>query len=157
MTPHDLNTLVITPALALLPEQMDSPEATAMLVAIALQESGIEHRRQFAGGPARGFWQFELAGVRGVLDHHASQELAHGVCRVLRYDSDPESVHAAIADNDVLAACFARLLLWRFPEPLPAREQPPAAWGQYRVLWKPGRPRWSAWADNWAAGWHATA
>jgi hypothetical protein len=153
MTPHDCQHIIVAPALSLLPEQMDSPEARAMLVAIALQESGLQHRRQFFGGPARGFWQFEPAGIKGVLEHPASQELAEGVCRVMGYDTDIESVHAAIADNDILAACFARLLLWRFPEPLPAREQAPMGWGQYRALWKPGKPRRAKWPDNWAAAW----
>lgn len=126
-----------------------------MLIAIALQESGLQHRKQIGGGAGRGFLQFELIGIRGVLEHPASHELAEGVCRVLRYDPDPVGVHAAVADNDVLAACFARLLLWRLPEPLGRREEGPVGWSQYMALWRPGRPRRARWAGNWASGWQA--
>lgn len=153
MSPADLDSLVIKPALQLLPARMGSPEARAMLIAVALQESHIKHRRQMHGGPGRGFWQFEPIGVRGVLEHDASAELAQGVCRVLGYDAEVEEVYAAVADNDLLAACFARLLLWRSPEPLAAREQGPAGWAEYLHLWRPGKPRRARWADNWASAW----
>ena len=48
---------ILDPAAKLLPG-MDSAKARVMLLAIGLQESRFEHRRQI-GGPARGFWQFE--------------------------------------------------------------------------------------------------
>src|SRR5690606_35531315 len=68
----DLDVVVeqaIWPAYALLPSRMDSDRATVMLLAIGLQESRFEHRRQIKG-PARGFWQFERGGgVRGVMTH----------------------------------------------------------------------------------------
>lgn len=155
MTPHDLNRLVITPALAILPERMDTPAARAMLIAIALQESGLMHRRQLAGGPAHGSWQFEPIGVQGVLSHHATGELAAGVAGVLLYPADRDVIYQAIADNDLLACAFARLLLWRDPEPLPERGQGAKAWEQYLRLWAPGRPRPEKWSDNWLAGWES--
>ena len=65
---------VYAETMQLLPAKMDSPQARAMLKAIALQESRFEHRKQI-GGPARGFWQFEQGGgVRGVLNHPYSRE-----------------------------------------------------------------------------------
>src|SRR5690606_38643231 len=79
----DLDVVVeqaIWPAYALLPSRMDSDRATVMLLAIGLQESRFEHRRQIKG-PARGFWQFERGrGVRGVLTHPATAALAREVC-----------------------------------------------------------------------------
>jgi len=152
MNAQDYNCLVLTPALSILPSRMDSPEARAMLIAIALQESSLVHRRQI-NGPARSFLQFEEIGIKGVLEHPASQELAHGVCRVLGYDADPTELHAAVADNDILSACFGRLLLWRLPEPLPLHNQGPEGWNQYLECWRPGKPRRAHWANNFRTGW----
>lgn len=152
MNAQDYNHLVLSPALSILPSKMDSPEARAMLIAIGLQESSLVHRYQI-GGSARGFLQFELVGIRGVLEHPASQELAAGVCRVLGYDADATELHAAVADNDILGACFGRLLLWRLPEPLPTHRQAPEGWNQYTASWAPGRPRRAHWANNFRTGW----
>lgn len=143
----DLNALILEPALSLLPEPMASPRARAVLVAIALQESGLDHRRQLAGGPARGWWQFEEIGVEGVLSHHATVEYAQAVCTLLGYSLVAEDVYVAIEDNDLLAACFARLLLWRHPDPLP--ETRDDGWHQYITLWRPGITRIEKWNDNW--------
>lgn len=57
---------ILDPALKLLPS-MDSVRARMMLLAIGLQESRFEHRRQLGNGPARGFWQFESGGGVRVL------------------------------------------------------------------------------------------
>lgn len=154
MTPDDLNRLILTPALSLLPERMDSQAARAMLIAIGLQESGLRHRAQIRG-PARSWWQFEPVGVRGVLDHPASREYAIGVCSVFGYRPDWYDLHptGAFEHNDLLAACFARLLLWRLPDPLPAREQGGMGWDQYSLTWAPGRPRRRLWPDNWEQAW----
>ena len=55
-----------------------------MLLAIGLQESRFEHRRQLVGnpprpiGPAMSFWQAEVGGgmVRGVRIHRATRDAA---------------------------------------------------------------------------------
>ena len=72
MTLTEVLRLAIEPALLLLPARMESAEATVMLLAIGLQESRLEHRRQIKG-PARSFWQAEKGGgmVHGVLRHPA--------------------------------------------------------------------------------------
>lgn len=55
---------------------MDSAAARCQMLAIGLQESRLQHRRQ-NGGPARGFWQFEKGGgVKGILFHETAQERA---------------------------------------------------------------------------------
>lgn len=150
MTPAQIMTLAITPALSLLPPEMDSPEARRMLVAIAHQESDLQHRRQ-VGGPALGFWQFErMGGTYGVLRHPASRDHARNVADVLRYEPDLMSLHTAIENNDVLAAVCARLLLWTLPQPLPRHEQ--EGWSQYMQAWRPGRPHPPRWPAAWAAG-----
>jgi len=144
----------IDPGLALVPSHLDTPAARAMLVAIAYQESGFTHRRQIRG-PARGWWQFEPIGVRGVLTHHASQTMAEQVCAWLVYPHVTDPLYQAVEHNDALACAFARLLLWRFPDPLPEQHDAEEGWKQYQSLWSPGKPHPERWPDNYARGWEA--
>lgn len=151
MTPNHLLTLAINPALSLLPEKMTSEPAKAMLLAIALQESGLRHRVQ-VGGPAKGWWQFEPIGVSGVQGHHTTRELAAGADHTFLYASD--AVYDALQHNDVLAATYARLLLFQCPDKLPSgRMDVDEGWRQYVRQWRPGRPHPSRWADNWRLAW----
>lgn len=143
----DVMTVSLRPALSLLPEVMTSPEALRILIAIGLQESEFTYRSQIRG-PARGFWQFEEVGIEGVLKHPASGEYAQGVCKILDYYADVDDVYPAVQHNDVLAACFARLLLWRLEDPLPVDAR--NGWNQYTEVWSPGRPRRNLWVDNWS-------
>jgi len=154
MTPEQFNQIILTPALSLLLSCMDSPNARAMLIAICLQESGFNHRQQISG-PARGFPQFEATGVHGVLTHHATAGLANSVCGALVYRPSVDEVHAAIRDNDVLAACFARMLLWTVPAALPDERQPDVGWEQYTWAWRPGKPHRERWDNNWERAWRA--
>lgn len=150
---------VLPAAFAVLPDAMDSIPAEAFLIAIGLQESGFQHRAQL-GGPARGFWQFERAGgVRGVLTHRATKGHIERACHALRYSThiagalaDIE-LHAAIQHNDILAACFARLLLWTLPDALPAKDEPELAWQQYLSGWRPGKPHPETWDAHYAQAW----
>ena len=144
--------IALLPALRMLPEKMRSPEAEAMIAAICLQESGLQHREQI-GGPARGFPQFERLGVRGVLEHPTTRHHAAAICEALLYAPDADECHRAVRDNDVLACCFARLLLWQHPSPLPARGDDGEAWGIYLCQWRPGRPRRESWARFYAEAW----
>lgn len=157
MTPQTLLWLAIDPALHLLGLGMQGDPARAMLVAIALQESRIKHRRQI-GGPAAGFWQFELNGVRGVLNHPASQPHVHQVLAALSYPPETWVVgncHAAIEHNDVLAAAFSRCLLWTLPGRLPRRSDPGEGWRQYIETWRPGRPHRQTWDGLYERAWTA--
>jgi len=72
-------TQIIRPALAELSPPLQGAGAEVMLLAIGLQESRLIHRKQIQG-PARGLWQFERAGVQGVLTHPASRALAADLC-----------------------------------------------------------------------------
>lgn len=147
---------VLPAAFALLPLPMRSIEATALLLAIGLQESRFELRRQVGGGPARGFWQFEVPGVREVLTHPQTIVPIGQVVDTLRYGTAADEavyLQRAIGDNDTLAACFARCLLWTLPEKLPEPDQAVVAWSQYRRTWRPGKPRVETWRENYAAGW----
>lgn len=136
MTPEELRTLAIWPAWTLLPEQMRSTAAERMLIAIALQESDLRWRRQVRG-PARGWWQFEVAGVRGVTSHRATRDYAQDAMVSLGYPGRPNiDLHEAIEHNDILAAAFARLNLWWLPQSLATTME--AGCEQYLEAWRPG-------------------
>lgn len=145
---------VVPGAADLLPEKMRSPAAAAMLVAIALQESGARHRRQ-VGGLARGFWQFEPIGVIGVLRHPASSDHARAALEPLCYDRSLTAyeIHRIMEDNDVLACVFARLLLWTLPDALPSSDHADEGWRQYLAAWRPGKPHPKTWAAHYDTAW----
>lgn len=146
---------VLPAAYDVLPAAMASPPASALLVAIALQESGAAARRQRPSGPARGFWQFELSGVAGVRWHKATAQPLRAALAALCYPTELAGAVAlaTLEHNDVLAAVFARLLLWTVPAALPTRLDVAPAWDQYLEAWRPGKPRPDEWAANYALGW----
>lgn len=136
----------ISAALAALPARMDSPEARVMLVAIGLQESRFVHRAQVPVAHAKGFWQFERGGgVAGVLRHPASQALAKEACFFADVAPNPTDVWNALEHDDVLAATFARLLLWTDPRALPPVGDTNGAWDLYLRTWRPGKPHPQTW------------
>lgn len=148
----------INPALAILPKVMDSPRARVLLLAIGLQESRFEYRRQLGDGPARSFWQFERGtrasrgGVWGVFLHRASSEDLRLLCRARDCEFTPMVIWEAIERDDVLAAGVARLLLWTDREPLPELGDVEAAWSLYAErTWRPGRPHKRTWAGFYRA------
>lgn len=146
---------VLPAAFSLLPDEMWSPEATALLLSIGLQESRFEFRRQI-GGPAKSFFMFELAGIKGVLSHADSADPIAAVLRRLRYPTaTPNELLAAVEHNDVLAACFARCLLWTLPNRLPRASEGREAYQQYISAWGPGKPRPDSWTTNYAVAWGA--
>lgn len=147
MTPQLLIQNAINPAIEYLPH-MDSLTAKIIMLAIAFQESGIAHRRQISG-PARGYWQFEMyGGVHGVLTHPASKMHIRRILASLNYapDSSAAQCYEAIEHNDILAAAFARLLMWTDQAPLPGNASD--AWGLYTRVWRPGKPHPETWSVN---------
>lgn len=152
MTLSEIRAQAMTPALALLPARMSTAAAEVMLLSITQQEDPEQRRRQWPTGPARGLWQFELAGgVRGVLNHPASRQHALAVCVARGVAPDPAAVWAALERDDVLAAAFARLLLWTDPQALPATNDPAGGWALYERTWRPGKPHPQRWAPRFAA------
>ena len=131
---------------------MDSPEAKAMMFAIPMQESRWDARRQI-GGPAHGFPQFELGGIRGVLQHPASKPLILSVLDRLDYDHFADTSYEAIVHNDVLALAYMRCLLWTAPWRLPARGDPDEGWRQYQFCWRPGKPHRETWDAYFEQAW----
>ncbi|MFG0231272.1 hypothetical protein [Achromobacter sp. 413638] len=153
MTLSQIIETAVNPALALLPPGMDTPEARVMLLAIGLQESRFEHRRQLVGnpprpiGPAMSFWQAEVGGgmVRGVRIHRATRDLAAQLYRARGVAADDAAIWNALERDDVLAAGLARLLLWTDPGKLPRIGDADAAWALYLRTWRPGKPHRQTW------------
>lgn len=148
-----LDKYILPATFSLLPAEMGTPEAHVLLLAIALQESKAQHRKQI-GGPARGFLQFEQGGVKGVLSHQASSKHATKLWADLGYRPTSISiaeVHLALEHNDILACGLARLLLWTLPTAIPTIGSPGAAalaWGQYVEAWRPGKPHPETWPGH---------
>ena len=161
-----VSTHVLPAALRVLVDpKYDTVEARALVLAIGLQESKFRERSQMEGGPARGFWQFERGGgVKGVLMHQATSARAIEALATLRYHKPGEQmpdtiqrVHGLLEHNDVLAAVFARLLLWTVPGKLAGRHEPAIGWSQYLSGWNPGKPHHDTWGAYFATAWaHAS-
>lgn len=157
MTPHRLITTGIAPALAELEAHgiKESVEARRFLLAIAMQESGLLHRRQVVqgggeNGPASSFWQFEQGGgCKGVLSHRSTAARMVKLCDDFNVQATPEGLWTAMRFNDVIAAICARLLVYTLPSGLPKTAD--EGWKQYISAWRPGKPHPDKWAANWDA------
>ena len=154
MTLNEIVIAGIDPALKLLPAQMNTFAAQVQLLVTGLQESRFEYRAQKilgnpkAKGPARGFWQFEKGGgVTGVLTCKVTAEQAKKICLIRHVQDTPVAVWHALEFDDVLAAAFARLLIWSDPPPLPTVGDADGAWDLYIRTWQPGKPRRETWDD----------
>lgn len=135
----------------LLPLKMDSPFARINQAAIGQQESGYLVRRQYGNGPARGYWQFEEGGgVKGVMEHKATSELARSVCHARGVPFVRRTVWEALETDDVLAAAFCRLLMWTDSGKLPTSEAD--GWAMYARTWRPGKPHPDKWPASWKFG-----
>lgn len=144
-----IDSKVLKEAFDLLPEKMLGSSAVQILLAIQLQEDRELRRRQWPKGPARGAWQFEKGGgVRGVLRHDKTAAIARDVCAARGVSATEQKVWEALEHDDVLACCFARLLLWTDAKPLPLLGDEDAAWSCYLRTWRPGKPRHDEWPEN---------
>lgn len=150
---ENILTYVMPHSFALLPGVMNTPQARAELLAIGLQESKFEFRHQI-GGPAHGFWQFERGGAtKGVLEHSLTRAFALQLCNELKYEAKVDACFPALEHNDVLACCFARLLLWTVKGFPPDRGMPERGWRMYMDGWRPGKPHRETWDANFARAW----
>lgn len=139
-----------------LPVRMNTQVARLMMLAIQKQEDPEERRYQVvrrvggtlpenvvgpntAKGPARGLWQFEAGGgISGVLKHPSTEEHIRVICEHFNVPPTPKACWEAVEHNDILAACFARLLLWSDPLPLPKVSDAEGAFELYLRTWRPG-------------------
>lgn len=145
----------IDEALALLPAKMDSNYARVQLAAIGYQETKYLTRVQYGGGPARGYWQMEeTGGVHGVMNFKSDggkiAALARQVCHARGVPFVRKTVWEAMAADDVLAAAFARLLMYTDAYPVPVNLHD--GWAMYLRTWRPGKPHPKEWPASWAFG-----
>lgn len=141
---------IIEPALRELPSRMTSDAARIMLLAIGHQESAFAHRAQ-VGGPARGLWQFEVAGVTGVMRHPRSSSETRRWCELHDVPFTPMAIYRALRIDDIFACGIARLYLWTDPKALPGRGDENAAWSCYLRIWRPGKPSRMRWEQSYPA------
>lgn len=155
MTPQRLLQRAILPALdelATLGIPADA-KAARFLLAIALQESGLAHRRQVVAGgaengPASSFWQFEQGGgCKGVLNHASAAPRMKSICEDYNVQPTPAALWEAMRYQDIVGATAARLLIYTLPNTLPTAAD--EGWNQYVAAWRPGKPRPEEWAKNW--------
>jgi hypothetical protein len=142
----EFNDSILCPALKMLPAKMDTAAARILLAATCLQESSLAHRWQVVDpkrpevkGPARGLAQFEQGGgVRGVMTHAASKDLARKVCEIRDVAFAEKVVYENLDDDDVLALALARLLYWTDARAMPALDDTEGMWQLYLRTWRPG-------------------
>lgn len=155
MSPIRLLNLGIIPALAALEQHgiPDTSDARRFVLAIALQESSLAHRRQVAAGgaetgPAASFWQFEpTGGCKGVLSHPAVAQHMRSLCVDFNIDPTPQGLWEAMRYHDIIAAIAARLLIYTLPSKIAVTAD--EGWKQYTSAWRPGKPRLQTWAQCW--------
>lgn len=161
MTPAQFVAEVIEPGAAWVESVCgvtSSPDAKRFLLAVAIQESDLQHRYQVlaggAPGPARSWWQGEQTG--GMIRVLTSSSVASGIrakaaalCAAAQVRPEPAAVWRAIEGHDRLAYGLARLLLFSDPYQVPAAQE--SAWACYaHRLWRPGKPNLGRWLDAWA-------
>jgi hypothetical protein len=126
---------------------MANENGIMLMTAIGFQESRFLYRRQIGGGPARGFWQFEKGGVEAVLKHSVGDIARDVMYNMSMFGTDADYIMQAIEYNDVLAAVFARLLLFTNKKIIPTfcEANKEALWKYYLETWRPGKPRPETW------------
>lgn len=155
MTPQRLLKSAILPALDELATLgiPASVQAARFLLAIALQESGLKHRRQVVVGgeelgPASGWFQFEKGGgCAGVLAFPVVGGMMQNLCDAYNVPKTAQGLWAAMQYQDIIAAAAARLLIYTLPQALPKTAD--EGWQQYLRAWRPGKPHPETWAAHW--------
>lgn len=122
MTPKGFKAAIIDPTLHHL--DLYSPAASNLMLGTALVESGLIHRRQIGGGPARGLFQIERATFEDVYGRYLRnrQRLLARANELLTI-GDP---WAQIETNDCFSCAIARVRYLYDPKPLPDANDIPA-------------------------------
>ena len=147
MNPTTFLNVAIRPTLRWMGEPFDNALAERILLAIAMQESDMEHRHQ-VGGPAHGFFQFEPIGCAEAIRIDGLNQTRFFERLVLPTQYD--ELHVALEWSEAAMVVCARLILWSITRPLPGPHEQADAWRQYIRAWKPGKPHPDRWPANWA-------
>lgn len=142
---------IVEPTMRELLPAMDSPMARVLLLAIGLQETRFQTRRQYGDGPARGYWQFERGGgVEAIVDNRLTRRLLIDICKIREVKFEARAIWMQLEFDDQLACACARLLLFADPKPLPPMGRGGEAWDYYIAAWRPGKPHMKTWNGYYA-------
>lgn len=140
---------------ALTGTDMGGRRAEVMSLAVAFQETNVDERIQIGddGKPlprvARSWWQFErMGGVAELIAHRRAGPLLKVICDRLDIPFDRDTLHEAMAWNDLLAAVMARLLLWVDPDAIPDEHDTASSYAYYDRRWRPGAKRPEDWPKS---------
>jgi hypothetical protein len=128
--------------------------ARLMLLAIPGQESAWRNVAQAGGGPGVGPYQFEPETCDELLINAASRPMMHAIATALGIatgELDGAAFYDRIINDTRLAVALARLDLFCDPHSLPAISDQDGSWRMYLRVWRPGKPKPSAWAKNYKA------
>lgn len=162
MTPELFYSLIIGPTLSELTAfdkkpGLDSSQADVMMLAIAIQESGLKARRQMPKGPARGYWQIEPpTAIDTLIRYRPARDFCTAIGikiptlsevggELKKYASAVKEFQSALEWNDSAAGAIARGILRLDKKPLPAVGDEADAWSCYLRCWRPGNERPEKW------------
>lgn len=149
MTPALLLELTIRPTLATM--RVDRlNERAILLLAIAMQESGLTFRRQMPSGPARSWWQIEPPTARDTLTRHAG-------ARTMAEQLGCSDLESALQWCDALGCAIAAGLVHLCPLKLPMPGEESYSWTYYLRAWRPGKPDANRWPKAYRAALKAGA
>jgi hypothetical protein len=146
---------VIRPALTALGLDQDLSAATELLLGTALQESGLVHRVQLGGGPARGLFQMEPNTHDDIWANFLKfrAPLAEKVGRFLDGHAPNSQL---LTNNDLYAAAMARIHYHRMGQivgktPIPERGDIPGMAAYWKAFYNTGQGAGSAaqFVANW--------
>lgn len=151
MSPALFRDLIIVPTLSAMREGRVHDRAT-LLIAIAIQESGLTCRRQTPRGPARSWWQIEpLTAIDTLQRYPSAQRLVSELGYHVRRG---ENISAILEWCDAGACAIAAGIVRLCPLALPAiplsapivgaKEE---CWRYYLRAWRPGKPRPERWGE----------
>lgn len=149
LSPLDLVSIIIRPALAVLPK-MGGARAEQLLVGTSAQEARFENIAQIHG-PALGLWQMEPATHQDLWVNYIDErpDLARVVMSLLGDGYSPTP--SALIPCTKYACAMARILYYRAPEAIPADLAGQAAY--YKAHYN--TPRGAATVKEYLANWDA--
>lgn len=148
LTTDALEKIVEPTYACLLPGRFASREASVLLLAIGLQESGFQARQPGRDGAGRGYWRMEQRAVHAVLGTESTRLTARAVCLLRALAPTDGDVYRGIGHDDMLAFALARLLLWTEGTKLPSVGDADGAFRAYQRCW-PGATS-DGWAEHYA-------
>lgn len=129
---------------------LSSPQATTLLLVIAKVESNCEwtaqRLKEDIKGPARGLWQFERTGIKGILTHPNSRHRLINILDKMSINTTQAfellvtQIWNELEKDDIFACKVARLLLWTDPRRLPLINDYDRSYDYYIRNWRPGKP-----------------